>query len=379
MNNAVVQKSNRDIVVRPARAADLDLLLTLENEVFSSDRISRRGFRRFLAAGTATLIVCDIAGEVVGYALVLFREGTPVARLYSIAVAPAVAGQGIGKALLAAAEAAATERHCVLMRLEVHSANTPAIALYRRSGYFEFGRRSDYYADGGEALRLEKRIAPAMRALDNPPPYFHQTTEFTCGPACMMMALAWSNPLLRPSSALEFKLWREATTIFMASGPGGCDPYGIGVTLRKHGLRPEIHVSHPGPYFLDTARSKNKQRVMRLAQEEFRHEANALDIPIHLAPLGESLLMEALDRGAVAIVLMSGYRMIRRHVPHWVFVFAREGRYLGVHDPAAKRNEEGGALAPETYALPWSMFNRMTQFGRDNLSAALLIRKGQLQ
>ena len=41
---------------------------------------------------------------------------------------------------------------------------------------------------GSDALRFEKRLVPNLRALAVAPPYFHQTTEFTCGPACIMMA-----------------------------------------------------------------------------------------------------------------------------------------------------------------------------------------------
>jgi hypothetical protein len=118
---------------------------------------------------------------------------------------------------------------------------------------------------------------------------------------------------------------------------------------------------------------------MRLAQEDFRREAATLGIPIHVAPLSESRLMEALDEGAAAIVLVSGYRMVRRNVPHWLFAFGHEGHHVLVHDPAAKRDDEGRALAPETYALPWTAFTPMSRFGRDKLSAALLIRKGPHQ
>ena len=78
----------------------------------------------------------------------------------------------------------------------------------------------------------------------------HQSTEFTCGPACIMMALAWADRAFTPPPLLEFQLWREATTIYMTSGPGGCEVYGLAVTLKRHGLDPEIHVSRPGPYFL---------------------------------------------------------------------------------------------------------------------------------
>jgi hypothetical protein len=83
-----------------------------------------------------------------------------------------------------------------------------------------------------------------------------------------------------------------------------------------------------------------------------------------------------LGKGAVAIVLVSGYRMVRRNVPHWIFVFGCEGRHLLAHDPAARRDEHDNAIEPETYAIPSNEFDRMTRFGRDDLRAAILIRKG---
>ena len=105
-----------------------------------------------------------------------------------------------------------------------------------------------YYENGGDALRFEKRLVAARRAAGRPP-YFHQTTDFTCGPACIMMALAWADRAFKPAPALEFPLWREATTIFSGAGPGGCEPYGMAVTLKRHGLRPEVYVSRPGAVF----------------------------------------------------------------------------------------------------------------------------------
>jgi hypothetical protein len=343
-----------------------------------TDRISRRSLRRLLLSPSAAVLVAEQDG-LAGYAIALFRASNAVARLYSVAVAPHLVGRGIGATLLAAVEHAALDRGAIRLRLEVHEANPPAIALYRTAGYRLFGRHARYYEDGGDALRFEKRLAPRLPRLSDPPPYFHQTTEFTCGPACMMMALAWADPSFRPAPGLELKLWREATTIFMMSGAGGCDPYGIVVTLNRHRLRSEIHASHGGPYFLDTVRSDDKRRVMRLAQEEFRREAKLLRIPIHLAPLGESALMGALEKGAAAIVLVSGYRMVRRNVPHWVFAFGCQDGYVLVHDPAALRDPTGNAVAAETYAVPSSEFHRMTRFGRDHLRAAILIRKGHRQ
>ena len=148
------------------------------------------------------------------------------------------------------------------------------------------------------------------------------------------------------------------------------------MTLKRRGLAPEIHVSRAGPYFLETVNSADKRRVMEVTQAEFRRQASDLGIPTHLTPVGESALMQAFDAGKVAIVLISGYQMNGRGQPHWVFAFGREGRHILLHDPAANRDDHGKAIAPETYAVPWTAFERMTRLGRDPLSAAIVIRKG---
>jgi hypothetical protein len=92
--------------------------------------------------------------------------------------------------------------------------------------------------------------------------------------------------------------------------------------------------------------------------------------------VNESVLMRAFDAGSVAIVLVSGYHMVPRGRPHWVFAFGRDGRHVLMHDPAAIRDDQGMARAPETYAVPWTVFEPMTRLGRERLSAAIVIRKG---
>jgi ribosomal protein S18 acetylase RimI-like enzyme len=366
--------------VRKAERGDVDALAALEHRVFATDRLSRRSLQRFLKSPTADVLVAQDDSAIaetalVGNAIVLFRPRSVIARLYSIAVAPPMGGRGVGAMLLAAAEAAALARGCRAIRLEVHVTNHAAIARYRKSGYREFSRLRKYYEDGGDALRFEKRLdLPLPKTA---PPYVHQTTEFTCGPACVMMALAWADRTFKPATAaLEFQLWREATTIFASSGPGGCEPYGMALTLKRRGLLPEVYVSHPGPYFLDAVKSAERRRVMQVTQLDFQHQAEALAIPTHLTPVNESVLMAAFDAGNVAIVLVSGYHMVPRGKPHWIFAFGRDGRRVLMHDPAALRDDQGMAAAAETYAVPWTAFERVIHLGRERLSAAIVIRKG---
>jgi len=126
--------------------------------VFTTDILSRRSFRRFLASPHASLIVAEEGGKFAGYVLVLYPPRSKLARLYSIAVAPHIGGRGVGPQLLAAAEAMARRRGRRAMRLEVHEHNTRAIARYEKSGYRLFGRHRNYYDDHGDALRFEKPL-----------------------------------------------------------------------------------------------------------------------------------------------------------------------------------------------------------------------------
>jgi ribosomal protein S18 acetylase RimI-like enzyme len=155
--------------VRDATPADLDGLVGLENRCFEADRLSRRSFRKLIGSLTASLRLVARAGRVAGYALLFFRAGSGVARLYSVAVDPDRRGTGLGLLLLADCEATARARGLRLLRLEVREDNAGAVRLYRRLGYEPIGRYPRYYADKTDALRFEKRLretakpAPTVR------------------------------------------------------------------------------------------------------------------------------------------------------------------------------------------------------------------------
>lgn len=158
MRAAALKAPSSDVRIRTGDAGDLAALIDLEDRVFATDRMSRRSLRHFLTSPTACSVIADRHGETAGYAVVLFRPNSAIARLYSIAVAPQWTGSGVGPALLAAVEDVARARDCSYLRLEVHEKNQRAIELYRKCGYHEFGRYREYYQDKGNALRFQKAL-----------------------------------------------------------------------------------------------------------------------------------------------------------------------------------------------------------------------------
>ena len=359
--------------IRKARASDLDELLRLESTSFNTDRISRRSFKRWLDYGRSVLLVSDEGGVLSGYILVLRRRGTRLARMYSLAVDPAFRGRGLAARLIEKAESEARDAGALYMRLEVARSNSGAIELYRKLGYVQFGLYRDYYEDHSDALRMQKCIHPFDPAGDSRRiPWISQTTSFTCGPASLMMAMASLDPAYRPSPLEEVQIWREATTIFMTSGHGGCHPVGLALAAHQRGFSAEVLVNQEGPLFLDGVRDPNKKRIMGLVHEAFLAQAETTGVPVAYTEVYQEKLCEEFARGKNVLVLISSYRMDRRKAPHWVLISGFDDSCLYVHDPDFE-DEHHNELDCQHIPIARDEFAAMSRFGGNRLRAAVVI------
>jgi len=363
-----------DSIIRAANRTDLDTLVAIENACFVSDRLSRRSLKRFLESTRDIVLLAESEGEVVGYVLVLLRRGTRLARLYSIAVLDQARGSGLGACLVHAGEEAAAERGCVDMRLEVRRDNHAAIALYRRLGYRVFGSLPAYYEDDEDALRLQKRIRAWQGDGRFPKvPYFPQSTEFTCGPACLLMALASIDPEFVPGLESELSIWREATTIFMASGHGGCGPHGLALAAARRGFSAEVFVNQQGPLFVSGVRKPSNKLLLEQIHEFFVQDCYRQKIPIVYDSLTVDEIEARLLKGFLPLVLISHYRLRRQKAPHWVVITAVDDEFVYLHDPDVDDTPEETVLDNQYIPIERWVFEGMSRFGQANLRAAVLV------
>lgn len=358
---------------RPASELDLDALVRIEERAYRTDRLSRRSFRRWVGSDHAALIVAENTDGVAAYALVLLHRGTRLARLYSIAVDPAYTGRGLGLALLQAAEDAALDAGRIDMRLEVRRDNANAIALYEKQGYRRFGEYADYYEDHEGAYRYQKRIRtfdPRLR--HHPVPWYRQTTEFTCGPASLMMAMRAQDADYLMSRAEELRLWRESTTIYMTSGHGGCHPLGLALAAHRRGFNAEVWVSLKTPLFIDSVRNEGKRAVVEQVHRDYVQQSKEAGLRVNYCEVTQMDLDRALKAGAVPVVLISTWQMDRKRTPHWVVVSAIDDRFIYLHDPDPEETLQN-ELDCQYLPIARDDFERMARFGRDRLRAALVI------
>ncbi|HBX38782.1 MAG TPA: ribosomal-protein-alanine acetyltransferase [Pseudohongiella sp.] len=363
------------LTIRNARLEDLDALHALENACFDTDRLSRRRLRHWILAGNREFMVAENQQHILGYGLVLFHGATHLARLYSIAISPDARGQGVGRALLQALETAAANRDRFFMRLEVATDNPSAIHLYQSSGYVAFDTLTDYYEDHGDALRMQKiiRYAPKRRR-GNDVPWYQQTTAFTCGPAALMMAMAALDRKRVPNQATELDIWREATTIFMTSGHGGCHPLGLALAAAKRGFEPTVFINQSGPLFLEGVRDPEKKTIMALVHEQFEQRVAKKAIHVERRDVSQDDIELSIKNGSIVLALISSYRLDRKKAPHWVTITAFDDACFYIHDPDPSFEEQTG-LDCEDLPIARSDFARMSQFGKDRLRAALIISR----
>ncbi|GLQ29664.1 GNAT family N-acetyltransferase [Litoribrevibacter albus] len=364
------------IRLRPAKLDDLTQLVELEEVCFPSDRLSKRSFRRYIQADHSNLWVAEDDNSVglLAYGLILCHRGTRLARLYSLAVSPNARGQGLGLELLAKLEAVARERGRLYMRLEVAENNLPAIRLYQQNGYRIFGEYDDYYQDHSDALRMQKQIRTLTSdGLIRPTPWYSQTTDFTCGPAALMMAMASLTANIECSQSLELDLWREATTIFMTSGLGGCHPFGLALAARRRGFESCVWVNSDEPLFVDGVRSEQKKQILIHVHQQFEQQCSEHGVVLTHNEVSAEQVETWLQSDYAVLLLISTYRLDGKKAPHWVVVTGMDSLCFYLHDPDLDEDDQ---LAIDRQHIPIARedFSRMSSFGSIRLRTAVALR-----
>lgn len=111
--------------------------------------------RLMLEMPGAFALLCPEEGFIIA------RVAADEAEILTLAVAPEARRQGVARRLLRAASRQAAENGAGRLFLEVAVGNAAARGLYEGAGFTVAGLRRRYYADGGDALVLSRRLCEA--------------------------------------------------------------------------------------------------------------------------------------------------------------------------------------------------------------------------
>ncbi|MFD4033015.1 peptidase C39 family protein [Streptomyces sp. NPDC058637] len=206
------------------------------------------------------------------------------------------------------------------------------------------------------------------------PPYYGQTTHFTCGAVTALVAQAHAGTL--PRDALdrraELTLWRDATNF------PACEPVGLGVAV--HRAWPSstvgIHLDTDRPVLLDHL-PESEQEWRAHLQGMSRADAARAGVPIGTGRLSVTAIRNAIGRREQVLLLVSLAAMQGFDVPHWVLCHGTVPGAVVIEDPWA------GAAVGDTWVdahllpVPDRSLDTMSAVSADPFHGAVTIGRPQ--
>ncbi|MYT73548.1 MULTISPECIES: peptidase C39 family protein [unclassified Streptomyces] len=179
------------------------------------------------------------------------------------------------------------------------------------------------------------------------PPYYGQTTHFTCGAVTALIAQTHMGTLTRGDldREAELTLWRDATNF------PACEPVGLGVAVRRAWPTSPvtIHLDTDAPVLLDHLPAE-EQEWRALLQRTSRTQAARIGVPVDARRLSITDIRATLDRRESVLLLVSLADMLGFDVPHWVLCHGTVPGAVVIEDPWA--NASNGDTWVDAHLLP---------------------------
>ena len=148
-----------NLVIRQAKLYDVPFISRVERENFDTPRSADAITKDVTEGGPGIYTaVAELGSEKIGYADM--RIVASEAQIYNISISYDFRAQGFGEMLMTHLIDKAREMGCDIITLEVSSSNEAGIALYKKMGFEEVGRRKGYYGrNKSDAILMDKPLA----------------------------------------------------------------------------------------------------------------------------------------------------------------------------------------------------------------------------
>ena len=219
-----------------------------------------------------------------------------------------------------------------------------------------------------------------LRTLDHDePPYYAQTSTFTCGAVTALLASE-----MRGSGGFvddeddrdrEVDFWRRA------SNYPTCEPIGLAVALREsfddaEGSSPvEVFLDLDGPVLLESYTERFDRAFRTELQEQSLRKALASDVGVRRDRVGVDEIAARIRGGELALMLIDLEPMYGFSVPHWVLGHAAADGVVVIEDPWIAAS--WGETWVDAHELPIALadLDRMLAWGEEGYRGVVFIRR----
>jgi len=171
-------------------------------------------------------------------------------------------------------------------------------------------------------------------------PFYRQHYDFTCGPACLMMAMKYLADDMRPGKDLEIDIWREGNLVAVL----GTSRYGLAYSAASRGFSARATSNTGGIDFVDNLVPLPDGPAMQLLTEQFherRTRCRKLGVRERQKTITGKLLRESLFSNHVPLIVTNTVVYSKEDLPHWVAVTGIDDKFLYFYNPSDTRPKKG--------------------------------------
>jgi hypothetical protein len=169
-----------------------------------------------------------------------------------------------------------------------------------------------------------------------PLPYYRQHYDFTCGPACLMMAMKYFKKDFNPEKNLEIDLWRESNLIAVYA----TSRYGLAYSAAVRGFSAQVTSNTGGIDFAELFVPSLNDLDMDLLKDQF-HERRArcrkMGVRERKETITATILCNALTSNHVPLIVTNALFYSKEDCPHWIAVTGIDDKFLHFNNPSDTR------------------------------------------
>jgi hypothetical protein len=213
--------------------------------------------------------------------------------------------------------------------------------------------------------------AEGNRAAAAKDPVYFQTTEFTCGPASLMTAMAALDPAYKPGRLEEMTIWREANLVFMGEDPAGCGPFGLANAAIARGFDAELYGHKIDALFAGWTRTPGEAEVQQMMHDRDRATFLQGGGKLTGEELNPALLTRLhAEKKQLLVLVTAGLH------GHWVVANRLEDDQVEILDPyKAEPDDTNPHSLTGIRTLPDDAFARRSRYGEAGSTVIIAVSK----
>lgn len=169
-------------------------------------------------------------------------------------------------------------------------------------------------------------------------PFCEQELDFTCGPACLMMAMKYFDKTIKMDLSLELDIWREANLV----GIRGTSRFGLALAAHRRGFSTKILNNTKDMGYVEIVKETRKnvdKEMLDFFFKDIKKKCAKAKIKEIVKDIGVGDVKNVLEEGAIPVVLANAKFFSGEDLAHWILVKGFDSKHFYINNPLDNPNK----------------------------------------